>query len=183
MEFAVSGVFNAAAEIAAADFPEIRHIYIPKAVAGTPQSDIAASNWQPANPANVGNFTAVGYFFARELYGQLHIPIGILHTSWGGTDVETWISNAGLKNSETFGSMMANLPALDLEAIASQKNRDLTAMLKKLQGRLPDAAELADFKKISLNDESCPVRNCPLCGNSSNCPIWMAWYGLEKQLL
>ena len=49
-----------------------------------------------ATPQTVLGFTAVGYFFARELRKQLGVPIGIIHSSWGGTNGESWVSREGL---------------------------------------------------------------------------------------
>src|SRR5690606_9527739 len=93
MEWPVSASTNAEAEINAAHYPNIRHVKIPNTVAGTPQEDIGTDvAWLPATPSNAGNFTAVGYFYARELHRTLGVPIGLINTSWGGTMVETWTS-------------------------------------------------------------------------------------------
>ncbi len=88
----VNRVENAAAEIAAATEPAIRHYYVPLHASPEPQSDRSLkSNWEVASPQTVGNFTAVGYFFAREIYRQLGVPIGIIHSSWGGTLIQPWM--------------------------------------------------------------------------------------------
>lgn len=93
---------NAAAEIAAADFPLIRHVRIEHTVAAVPADTVATSGWLPATPANVGGFTAVGYFFARDIFQKLGVPVGLIHSSWGGTPVESWMSPAALASNPAF---------------------------------------------------------------------------------
>jgi sialate O-acetylesterase len=94
MEWVVQGSTNAAAEIQAANFPQIRHIQIPKRPSPIPQADVSAP-WRVCSPETVGSFTAVGYFMARQLHQELGVPIGLVHSSWGGTRIEPWIPPAG----------------------------------------------------------------------------------------
>ncbi len=89
-------------EIAAADYPMIRHFKVPNTISSNPQEDVTGGAWQVCSPATAGDFTATGYFFARELYNKLKVPIGLLNTSWGGTMVETWISKKAFENSDEF---------------------------------------------------------------------------------
>lgn len=91
MEFRLNHATNALAEIAAANFPLIRQFQVRNNVANTPQSTVKG-NWTLCQPTTAGDFTAVGYFFARELYQKLGVPVGLLHSSWGGTDIEAWMS-------------------------------------------------------------------------------------------
>ena len=96
MEFAVSGAHNAAETIASANDPMIRHFGVPHAFSEQPAEDIAGGSWAAADPAHVGSFTAVGYFFAREVRKSVNVPIALLHTSWGGSNIETWLSREAL---------------------------------------------------------------------------------------
>jgi sialate O-acetylesterase len=89
------GVMNSAQEIASGNFPMIRHFAVKKTVAGQPQSDVEGQ-WVVASPQTVGEFTAVGYFFGRELHKVLGVPIGLIHTSWGGTPAEAWTRTSTL---------------------------------------------------------------------------------------
>jgi sialate O-acetylesterase len=92
----VADARNGAQEVATAHDPEIRHFKIQKSWANRPDSEIDGGPWEPADPAHVGHFTAVGYFFARELRKTDHVPIGLLHTSWGGSRIEPWMSATAL---------------------------------------------------------------------------------------
>lgn len=91
MEFLVKSANNAAGEIAGADYPMIRCFTVQKSMSPAPLDDCFGS-WEVCSSATVGDFTAVGYFFARELWNELKVPVGIIHSSWGGTDIETWTS-------------------------------------------------------------------------------------------
>jgi len=84
-----SRILNREEEIKSADFPEIRMFTVPRDLNGT---NINAASWKVASPENAVNFSAVGYFFAREIHKKLGVPVGILNSSWGGTRVEAWTS-------------------------------------------------------------------------------------------
>jgi sialate O-acetylesterase len=96
MEWPVARAMNADAEIAAAQAPLIRHVRIEHTVANSPADRVKTSGWQPASPQTAGAFTAVGYFFARDIHQKLGVPIGIIHSSWGGTPIEAWMSPVAL---------------------------------------------------------------------------------------
>jgi len=96
MEWVVANSNDAAREIAAANEPQIRQFKVPQSWAWSPESDLAGGSWERADPAHVGNFTAVGYFFARDLRRTVKVPIGIINTSWGGSRIEPWMSARAL---------------------------------------------------------------------------------------
>ena len=98
------GVDNAKQEIAAGDYPMIRHFAVKKAVAGKPQSEVIGQ-WVVATPETVGEFTAVGYFFGREIHEALNVPVGLIHTSWGGTPAEAWSSEQALAGDPDLASI------------------------------------------------------------------------------
>ena len=86
-------------DITSANYPEIRQFLIPTITnLQSPNDDIAAGNWQAAVGESVRPFSAVAYFFARKVYNQYHIPIGLINASVGGTPIEAWISEQGLKD-------------------------------------------------------------------------------------
>ncbi|MGD8786071.1 MAG: sialate O-acetylesterase [Phycisphaerales bacterium] len=89
MEWPVAQTNNAKQEIAAADYPNIRLFTVVKRVADKPQSD-CKGRWTQCSPQTIAGFSAVGYFFGRELHKELNVPIGLIHTSWGGTPSEAW---------------------------------------------------------------------------------------------
>ena len=106
MEWPVISSQDAEAELAAADFPLIRLLTVPKRATGKPAVDLAGTNWMVCSGQTLEKslpgdqtvgFSAVGYFFGRELQRQLGVPIGLINASWGGTVAEAWMSPQGLQ--------------------------------------------------------------------------------------
>jgi sialate O-acetylesterase len=90
MEFRVAQANDAGREIAAANFPLIRQFKVAHLVSDKPAVD-APGAWKPCTPATAGEFTAAGFFFARDLFQRTGVPIGLVNSSWGGTQIEGWI--------------------------------------------------------------------------------------------
>jgi len=96
MQWSVGRASDPEKEIAAAKHPSLRLFSVQRTVAGAPLSDVTGT-WMPCSPETVESFSAVGYFFGRKLHQELDVPIGLLHTSWGGTPSEAWTSMATLQ--------------------------------------------------------------------------------------
>jgi sialate O-acetylesterase len=101
MEFTVNRGKDAAEETKAADFPLIRMFTVQKAARTEPEED-CVGKWEVCTPQTVPTFSAVGYFFARRLYQTLKQPIGVIHTSWGGTPAEFWTPKPVLAANPAF---------------------------------------------------------------------------------
>lgn len=99
MEWPVRSSSDAAAEIAAANYPLIRHMKVPRVPKTSPQDNVDTT-WQICSPETAGNFTACGYFMARKLHKELGVPVGLVNSSWGGTRVEPWTPPVGFENVE-----------------------------------------------------------------------------------
>lgn len=99
MELPVSRVTDMfATEINEYSNERIRQIIIPKVYNfHAPQETLSATSWKPMTQENVMNFSALAYFFAKEMYEKTKVPVGIINSSWGGTPIEAWISEEGLK--------------------------------------------------------------------------------------
>ena len=155
MEMPIAGwgkINNYQQEIAAADYPQIRHFKVPNTTSSVPAADIPGGDWKICNPDNAGDFSATAYFFARELNRQLHVPVGLINTSWGGTHVETWTSRGAFEQSEEFKSMIAGLPVgVDPSSVAMQHKAALMKTITGLQGSLPAAGEEEQYKNASYD--------------------------------
>jgi sialate O-acetylesterase len=113
MEWPFDRAANAAEERPKATYPKLRMFTVQKKVSIKPLAE-ASGSWVECAPETVGRFSAVGYFFARDLYQKLGIPVGMIHTSWGGTPAQAWTSIEGLgKNPELKGHADAAKSALD----------------------------------------------------------------------
>ncbi|WP_247237168.1 sialate O-acetylesterase [Telluribacter sp. SYSU D00476] len=100
MEWKVRSSDNAKAEIASANNSTIRHFEVAHELAFEPQKDLGKGEWKVASPSTVGDFSAVGYFFARDISQKLDVPVGLIHSSWGGSQIEGWISEKAMKESD-----------------------------------------------------------------------------------
>ncbi|MCF7759354.1 MAG: sialate O-acetylesterase [Cephaloticoccus sp.] len=87
----LSSLPDAAEVIAKINQPLIRHITIRQTLATTPMETVETSGWQPGTPEHAGNFSAVAWFFAANLQRKLGVPVGLIHSSWGGSKIETWM--------------------------------------------------------------------------------------------
>ena len=95
MQWGVGSSNNAAAEIAGANFPQIRLLTVPNVTSPTPR-ELANINWSVCSPQTVEGFSAVAYFFGREINQRTKVPIGLINSSWGGTIAEAWTSAQAL---------------------------------------------------------------------------------------
>jgi len=105
MEWPVKTSNNAIVEIASANDSNIRHFKVPLSSANAPESELAGGIWNITNSKNVGDFTAVGYFFAKNLRATNNkVPIGLINTSWGGSRIEPWMNAEvlGIENAKDF---------------------------------------------------------------------------------
>jgi sialate O-acetylesterase len=134
MEWQVVNSNNAEEEVAAADYQGIRLFTVPKAVAQFPKDDISEGEWVECSPETVAGFSAIGYFFGRDLHQELNVPIGLIHTSWGGTVAETWISPNTMSNDPDFREKLIELQQMDLE---SYRKARLDQVKELLGGEIP----------------------------------------------
>lgn len=118
MQFPVGGALDAAQEVRDAQFASIRIAKVPQRTATTPAADVQVE-WRLATPKDAAEFTAVGYFFAREIHRSQGVPIGVIDASWGGTRVEAWASPEGLR--AVWPGVEAELSHLDANASAVPK--------------------------------------------------------------
>jgi len=91
MERMINQTAGAQKDIAASTNPMIRQFKIPRTASDSPAKD-CKGKWVLAGPATTGDFTAVGYYFAKRLYKELGAPVGIINSTWGGTFSEAWTS-------------------------------------------------------------------------------------------
>ena len=120
MTFALSGAEHAETEIPAANYPEIRLFTVPEKNVLEPQANLSA-HWEACTPDAVKSFSAVAYFFGKELYKQLGVPIGLIHASWPGTSAEDWAS------PESLGTDPELAPILQRWAATSAESKALAA--------------------------------------------------------
>ena len=121
MEFWFSDAANAATEAPLANYPNLRMFRVGKAVSITPKAEVTGS-WDVCSPKAVLNcWSAVGYFFGRDIHNATGVPVGMIHAAWGGTPAQAWTSLAGLEKDKelegyvtTFRKLVADYPQASL---------------------------------------------------------------------
>jgi sialate O-acetylesterase len=109
MEWTVANAHNVTEEAPKANFPQLRQFLVQKATSYQPKTDVVG-NWVECSPETVKGFTAVGYFFGKDIHKALGVPVGLVHTSWGGTVAQAWTTLEGLKSEPALvGPYVENL--------------------------------------------------------------------------
>jgi sialate O-acetylesterase len=125
MTYALSGATGSAEEIPEAIYPEIRFFTVPRKVALTPQEDTLPASWEICSPDTAKNFSAVSYFFARDLYKALGVPIGIVLSSWPGSLGEEWTDDKSLQREPELRPILERWEAspADVKSFAAEPAR------------------------------------------------------------
>jgi sialate O-acetylesterase len=140
MEMRVRSAANAEAEIAAAGQPRIRLLQVNQKVSGYPLADADAKPWMPCTPETVPTFSAVAYYFGRDLSDKLAVPIGLINTSWGGTPADSWTSLHALSSDAALMPVFASW---------SRMNEQETVTRPRRQKQLADWRQAADQAKTA----------------------------------
>ena len=162
MEWPLVNTVGGAETVAQANYPEIRLFTVTKNTSPTPLADVEG-HWVVTTPDDAAHFSAVGYFFGRELYQHLKVPIGLIHSSWGGTPAEAWTTHDALVSSpdlkpivDKYESSLNALPQAK-EAYAralaewEEKNLYIDAGNKgEAWGYADPATSTADWSKMDL---------------------------------
>jgi sialate O-acetylesterase len=139
---------NSAAEIQAANHPEIRLLHEPKRFSYFPLQDQDAT-WQICTPETAASFSSVAYFFAREIQHEQKVPVGVVEADWGGTPAEAWTS------LDTLGNDAALMPVFAARAAEMDKQADVEAI--KARYAREDAAAKAAGRKPEEHPWQAPV--------------------------
>ncbi len=143
-------ILNSAQTIADSENENIRMFTVARNLASSPLDDLEGT-WAIANPETSENFSATAYFFARKLNSTLNIPVGIIHSSWGGTPIEAWISNKKLAADEDFDEIVKDLETLAPQVEAYDKwltNNESVSILPTEENKEP-------FKNLDAFDDFC----------------------------
>lgn len=143
-------IMNSAQTIANSNNPDIRMFTVAKNMSSQPLEDVSGS-WALANADNSGNFSATAYFFAHKLNADLGVPVGIIHSSWGGTPIEAWISKEELSENADFKDIVK-----DLKEVAPQTEAyDKWLTANESVNILPSAENKEPFKNLNAFDDYC----------------------------
>lgn len=136
-------------EVAAANYPQIRQFQVPQIKSFAPQSTVKGT-WAVCSPQTAADFSAVGYFFARDLFAARKVPVGIIYSAWGGTPAEAWTSTEGLQAFREFGEALGQVKRLASDPQATRKETRMKQDAWYLE-KDPGSSSAAPWSKAELD--------------------------------
>ncbi len=146
-------ISNSRNEISNADYSDIRLFTVGKNTSPSELKDVAG-DWKECSPQSVSNFSATAYFFGRKLYQELNVPIGLIHSSWGGTPAEAWTNVKYLVNVPGYEEFASKLE----EMIPKQKEFQ-TWLENHKTISINDISSSTEFVNIDFDDKECALVN------------------------
>jgi sialate O-acetylesterase len=181
-------------EIAKADFPRIRLLTVPRRISFAPEATMDGQ-WLPCSPESAskgvwGGFSAAAYFFGKELHRELGIPIGLIHTSWGGSPCEAWTSGDALAPLEDYREELSQVSQVASLAGPNQLDQFMDAWYRE-----KDPGTIGEWFKPETDVSSWKTATMPATWGDSGLPgydgiVWLrrtfdipaAWQGRELAL-
>ena len=143
MEFPLIASYGGDIEAKAAKFPKIRLISVPQVGTQEPKFDFNGK-WQVCTPGAAGGFSAVGYYFGKQLYETLNVPIGLIDDAWGGSACEAWVRKDKLEADEKYKPLLErwaeiekNYPTRKAEYAKKMEEWKTVADQAKAEGKRP----------------------------------------------
>ncbi len=146
MQFRVSQSINAKYELHRANNSLIRQVVIPNKLSFKPEQFVDSTQWVLSNPHTTEEFTAVGYFFARQIFEKLHVPVGLIYDNWGGSQVESWISRDAMLGSEELKEYVKQMPDNWDESNARVEKGTIRKLEGMNGGKMPETDEASVLK-------------------------------------
>lgn len=183
MGFTLARAHNAAEAIAQANDPELKLFEVPRAATDTPKASVSGQ-WKPTTPMNASNFSAVAYFFGRDLRKHLKVPVGLIWSAVGGTPAEAWTPRETLAADHELNKLLESHEAAvkgydPSKAKVARENalkRHKTAVAKaKAEGKPIPAAPRAQADPGSSQRRPTGLYNAmiaPLCPYTIAGVIW-----------
>jgi sialate O-acetylesterase len=157
MEFALKNASTSAADLPKADDPRIRLLLVDKRPADFPQDDLSTKGWETSSPESAKEFSAVAWYFAREIEQKEHVPVGVIDSTWGGTPAEAWTSMTALGSDPGLaslfavrGTMLAQASDAALQVKDERHQRDEAEKAGKPAPQFPWHPDLASYGPANL---------------------------------
>jgi sialate O-acetylesterase len=157
MQFRVSELNESRKEINAANYPDIRFFTVALNMSNVPLNSVKGS-WKTCSPENAGSFSAVAYFFAKNLHQDKKVPVGVISSSWGATAAEAWTSRESLINHSDYKDSVLKYQKLqeDWELLYQNHLKEVEAA-RKANTKVPQAPAEKNYAGSLYNAMIAPI--------------------------
>lgn len=131
MGWKLEDALNGKEELSNASHEKIKLLQVSRTMAGIPQKDIEKGQWETSSPESAEGFSAVAYFFGRELFQKYNVPIGLINSSWGGTNIEAWMSEDLMGKHTAAQKVIAEMKGINFQEVMKGYKKEFTAWEKK----------------------------------------------------
>jgi sialate O-acetylesterase len=177
---------NLADQLALINNPALRVLQVDRTVGYSPQKRVKNTGWAVANAESLADFSAVGYFFGADLQKELGVPVGIIHSSWGGTPAASWTSTEGLKRIPELAQRLASLDrsTSDSATLAADYEKKLAAWNSEFTNKDAGLKEGAEWSALNLDTTGWHTMNLPGMWEDSILPGFdgIVWFRRDVQL-
>ncbi len=123
MGWRLENSLNGQEELINANYEKIKLFNVPRYMSHTKENNISKSTWETCTSKNAEGFSAVAYFFGRSLYEKYQVPIGLINSSWGGTNIEAWMDTSLFKNNPKHLETISKMKTLDMVNLIKEYSR------------------------------------------------------------
>lgn len=163
-----TGVINEKETLADADYPQIRLFHVVQKISNGKELDDCEGKWVICNKDNIRDFSAVAFFFGRKLFKNIHCPVGLIQSSWGGTPAEAWTKFSVIENDPIYSDLLLSY---------KKTEASYPSDLKKYE------EELARYESLkNKGDTSAKAPKKPQ-GNNYNKALSVLWNGMIRPLI
>lgn len=142
MTYSLEGSEHGAIEVSKANYPQIRLFTVPRKISLHPQDNTLPAHWELCTPESARSFSAVAYYFAREINRRLNVPVGVVESAWPGTAIQAWMSLDVLRADP------------ELRPVADEWDRASAADKKYADNPMPFDFEFDDFELVPQGGET-----------------------------
>jgi sialate O-acetylesterase len=161
MEWPLAATDTGTLEVASPQNPQLRQLRVPLRASVRPEAEISPAPWVVAEPGRVGEFSAIGYHFARQMQAVQGVPIGLIQTAWGGSMLETWVRRDAALQDPDLAPAVRALPA-DNAAFSAALRQRLQARVAAWQPGLPlEGVDASGWSAAADIDDNWPKLQAP----------------------